>query len=78
VCVYTHTHTHTHTHAHTRTHTHTHAHTHTHTHTHTFIYIGPGDPTLAASTIKFLRTIMSEMSSGKKPLKPVFGICLCC
>ena len=41
-----------------------------------FISNGPGDPTMAAKTISNLRTILSEMSSGKKAVKPIFGICL--
>ena len=41
-----------------------------------FISNGPGDPTMAAKTIASLRSILSDMSTGKKPVKPIFGICL--
>jgi carbamoylphosphate synthase small subunit len=41
-----------------------------------FISNGPGDPTMANKTISHLRTLLSEMSNGKKGVKPIFGICL--
>jgi len=41
-----------------------------------FISNGPGDPTMAAKTITYLRTMLTDMSSGKKKVKPIFGICL--
>ena len=41
-----------------------------------FISNGPGDPTMANKTITYLRSILSDMSNGNKPVKPIFGICL--
>lgn len=41
-----------------------------------FLSNGPGDPQMASVTIGHLRKLVQEMSSGKRPVKPVFGICL--
>eukprot|EP00286_Rhodomonas_abbreviata_P025981 CAMPEP_0181292882 /NCGR_PEP_ID=MMETSP1101-20121128/2757_1 /TAXON_ID=46948 /ORGANISM="Rhodomonas abbreviata, Strain Caron Lab Isolate" /LENGTH=2225 /DNA_ID=CAMNT_0023397409 /DNA_START=197 /DNA_END=6874 /DNA_ORIENTATION=+ len=41
-----------------------------------FVSNGPGDPQMAGGVIDHLKQLVSEMASGKRNLKPVFGICL--
>jgi len=41
-----------------------------------FLSNGPGDPEMASTTVKHLRLLCHEMISGKRPVKPIFGICL--
>mmetsp|Transcript_30549 Transcript_30549/g.73651 ORF Transcript_30549/g.73651 Transcript_30549/m.73651 type:complete len:2104 (+) Transcript_30549:136-6447(+) len=41
-----------------------------------FLSNGPGDPEMASTTVTNLRRMVQEMASGKRPVKPIFGICL--
>jgi carbamoylphosphate synthase small subunit len=41
-----------------------------------FLSNGPGDPQMASKTIENLRAVFAEMQGGKRPVKPIFGICL--
>lgn len=41
-----------------------------------FLSNGPGDPQMASVTISNLKKLINDMASGKRPVKPIFGICL--
>ena len=41
-----------------------------------FLSNGPGDPEMAVETVDNIRRILQSSAGRKKPMKPIFGICL--